>query len=396
VLLDAANVDVYKGAHCVVFMYDPRKKWTFDYVRRSLEKLGEDLPVLILVRPRPRRAGWATNQPPEPHAARRSPAVPGVRAQANFRDLTDKVEVSKLDGQTLAESFEHRRGGTYFAEASMRDNFGLKYFHRFLNVPFLVHQVRERLGVRQVCGGARSLMWRWGGLGRAAAGASGAGSARCWSGSSRTTSGTWPPSLRSWRLPRARTSKTMHSPSAAAASLDPGARRSSQTRYVMGSPCIRFVRYQDLLSKLAQAKPAAKPATPGAPATEGPAGEAVKAKGAPEPAADKAAADKAAADKAAAEKAAAEKAANAAAKGKKAAAAKAKAAAVAAAAAAPADPNAPISVDNFVPPSDGDLDDFFSQPDPAPESAAKKAESSGRGISGFFKRYEEHNAGGQA
>jgi len=53
VLLDAANVDVYKGAQCVVFMYDPRKKWTFDYVQRSLEKLSEDLPVLILVRQRP-------------------------------------------------------------------------------------------------------------------------------------------------------------------------------------------------------------------------------------------------------------------------------------------------------------------------------------------------------
>jgi len=159
------------------------------------------------------------------------------------------------------------------------------------------------------------------------------------------------------------------------------------------SPYILVARYQDLLSKLAQAKPANRPATPGAPATEGPAAEAVKPKGAAEPAADKAAADKAAAEKVAAEKAAAdkameEKAAKAVAKAKKAEAAKAKAAAAAAAAvAAQADPNAPISVENFVPPSDGDLDDFFSQPDPAPESASKKVESSGRGISGFFKRY---------
>jgi len=164
-----------------------------------------------------------------------------------------------------------------------------------------------------------------------------------------------------------------------------------------GSPYILVARYQDLLSKLAQAKPANRPATPGAPATEGPAAEAVKPKGAAEPAADKAAADKAAADKAAAEKVAAEKAAaekameekaaKAAAKAKKAEAAKAKAAAATAAAAARADPNAPISVENFVPLSDGDLDDFFSQPDPAPESASNKVESSGRGISGFFKRY---------
>ncbi len=37
--LDAEFVDVYKGAHGVVFLYDVTKMWTFEYVRRELEKV---------------------------------------------------------------------------------------------------------------------------------------------------------------------------------------------------------------------------------------------------------------------------------------------------------------------------------------------------------------------
>ncbi len=38
--LDAEFVDVYKGAHGVVFLYDVTKQWTFDYVRREIGKVG--------------------------------------------------------------------------------------------------------------------------------------------------------------------------------------------------------------------------------------------------------------------------------------------------------------------------------------------------------------------
>ena len=38
--LDAEFVDVYKGAHGVVFVYDGTKQWTFDYVRREIAKVG--------------------------------------------------------------------------------------------------------------------------------------------------------------------------------------------------------------------------------------------------------------------------------------------------------------------------------------------------------------------
>jgi len=49
-LLDAANVDVYKSTHAVVFVYDIRKKWTFDYIVRELPNVPAHISVLVLVR----------------------------------------------------------------------------------------------------------------------------------------------------------------------------------------------------------------------------------------------------------------------------------------------------------------------------------------------------------
>lgn len=46
--LDAEFVDVYKGAHGVVFLFDVTKQWTFDYVTREMAKVPRNLPVLIL------------------------------------------------------------------------------------------------------------------------------------------------------------------------------------------------------------------------------------------------------------------------------------------------------------------------------------------------------------
>lgn len=37
--LDAEFVDVYKGAHGVIFLYDVTKQWTFDYVNREIKKV---------------------------------------------------------------------------------------------------------------------------------------------------------------------------------------------------------------------------------------------------------------------------------------------------------------------------------------------------------------------
>ena len=46
--LDAEFVDVYKGAHGVIIMFDVTKAWTFDYVKREAPKVPKHIPILVL------------------------------------------------------------------------------------------------------------------------------------------------------------------------------------------------------------------------------------------------------------------------------------------------------------------------------------------------------------
>jgi hypothetical protein len=46
--LDASFVDVYKGAHGVIFVYDMTKAWSFEYIQRELPKVPKSMPVLII------------------------------------------------------------------------------------------------------------------------------------------------------------------------------------------------------------------------------------------------------------------------------------------------------------------------------------------------------------
>ncbi|KAH8867591.1 Rab-like protein 6 [Schistosoma japonicum] len=46
--LDATFINVYKGAHGVIFIMDMTKSSTFDYVCRELVKIPSKLPVLIM------------------------------------------------------------------------------------------------------------------------------------------------------------------------------------------------------------------------------------------------------------------------------------------------------------------------------------------------------------
>ncbi|ESN91520.1 hypothetical protein HELRODRAFT_69950 [Helobdella robusta] len=103
--LDAEFVDVYKGTHGVIMVLDITKQWTFDYVEKEVPKIPSGTPILIL---------------------------------ANHRDMGHHRTVSEDQVKTFVESMqEMREGSIQYAESSMRNGFGLKYIHKFFNLPFL-------------------------------------------------------------------------------------------------------------------------------------------------------------------------------------------------------------------------------------------------------------------
>lgn len=116
-MLDAETVDVFKGANGVLLVFDMTKRWTFEYVEREMDKIPARIPVLIL---------------------------------GNVRDRGQHRSVSQDEGIALANSFTGLREPVLYAECSMLDGFGLKFIHRFLNVPFQAQVVRvfTRAGAR--------------------------------------------------------------------------------------------------------------------------------------------------------------------------------------------------------------------------------------------------------
>ncbi|KAL4219132.1 Rab-like protein 6 [Mactra antiquata] len=111
--LDADFVDVYKGTNGAVLMYDITKLWTYDYVEKELEKVPKNIPVLIL---------------------------------GNHRDMGHHRTVEEDRARYYVENLNRPEGSAQvrYAEASMRNGFGLKYIHKFFNLPFLQLQ-RETL-----------------------------------------------------------------------------------------------------------------------------------------------------------------------------------------------------------------------------------------------------------
>ncbi|CAG5135666.1 unnamed protein product, partial [Candidula unifasciata] len=113
--LDAEFLDVYKGTHGVIFVFDITKQWTFSYVEREIEKVPSQLPVLVL---------------------------------GNHRDMGHHRTVTEEKANFLVEQYQRDRpegsGKIHYAESSMRNGFGLKYLHMFFNLPFLQLQ-RETL-----------------------------------------------------------------------------------------------------------------------------------------------------------------------------------------------------------------------------------------------------------
>uniref|UniRef100_A0A8D3AMK4 RAB, member RAS oncogene family-like 6b n=1 Tax=Scophthalmus maximus TaxID=52904 RepID=A0A8D3AMK4_SCOMX len=113
VALDAEFLDVYKNCNGVILMFDITKQWTFNYILRELPKVPTHVPVCVL---------------------------------GNHRDMGEHRVILPDDIRDLIAGLNRPMGSSYihYAESSMKNGFGLKYLHRFFNIPFLQLQ-RETL-----------------------------------------------------------------------------------------------------------------------------------------------------------------------------------------------------------------------------------------------------------
>jgi GTPase SAR1 family protein len=111
--LDAEFIDVYKGSNGVIMIFDLTKAWTFEYIQRELPKVPTHIPVLIL---------------------------------ANHRDMGHHRVVTEDQVRGFIEEVGRHEGAgsgqVRYSEASMRNGYGLKFLHKFFNLPFL-HLQRE-------------------------------------------------------------------------------------------------------------------------------------------------------------------------------------------------------------------------------------------------------------
>jgi len=108
--LDASFIDVYKGCHGAILVFDITKPWTFDYVKKEIPNIPSSIPILIL---------------------------------ANFADASHHRQVTQLQIADFVENI-HRDAPDpaeiRWGESSLRNGFGLKFLHKFFNVPFLTLQ----------------------------------------------------------------------------------------------------------------------------------------------------------------------------------------------------------------------------------------------------------------
>ncbi|XP_078282528.1 rab-like protein 6 isoform X2 [Rhinoraja longicauda] len=111
--LDAEFLDVYKNCNGVIMMFDITKQWTFSYIMKELPKVPDHIPVCVL---------------------------------GNNRDMGEHRVILPDDVKEFIQSINRLPRSSYiqYAESSMRNGFGLKYLHKFFNIPFLQLQ-RETL-----------------------------------------------------------------------------------------------------------------------------------------------------------------------------------------------------------------------------------------------------------
>ncbi|XP_017493925.1 PREDICTED: rab-like protein 6, partial [Rhagoletis zephyria] len=121
--LDAEFVDVYKGTHGAIFLFDMTKLWTWEYVQREIRRVPPGLPVLVL----------ANHRDMGHHRV-----VTADQVQGAIDALLE--EESELGRSSRGGSSGGPGGGGLrirYAEASMRNGFGLRYLYKFFNLPYL-------------------------------------------------------------------------------------------------------------------------------------------------------------------------------------------------------------------------------------------------------------------
>ena len=113
-----AALDVWKGAHAVVCVFDPRKRWTFAYAQRLLIEAPDELPMLLL---------------------------------ANFADLpvaeADAVAWSEVE-QAANEETSRSGRRVVCVRGSANDCQGLAAVHAFIQLPYY-ELVRSSLATAQ-------------------------------------------------------------------------------------------------------------------------------------------------------------------------------------------------------------------------------------------------------
>ena len=104
--LDATMVDVYHGCHAAIFLIDPSKKWTYEYVQRELATVPEHIPTCVVL---------------------------------NFRDYPASKRLIRLEEveADMEYSFGKRPFRPFVMEASLLNCYGLQALSTFLHIPFL-------------------------------------------------------------------------------------------------------------------------------------------------------------------------------------------------------------------------------------------------------------------
>jgi hypothetical protein len=112
--LDASSIDVYKGAHAVILVYDITKQWTWEYVEREINNVPFHIPVVVL---------------------------------GNYCDMQQHRTVSRDDAEFYVTHLNRPDGAAdiRYNESCMRNGFGLRFLHKFLSIPFLYLQQESLL-----------------------------------------------------------------------------------------------------------------------------------------------------------------------------------------------------------------------------------------------------------